>query len=103
MQKLEALFAQLNPDVDLEQALDSNTRSTLAKSPPDTAHGSTASDTKQETSLSEVVPNDVDGFNWHEQGATVDDIADGMASLAIEPTGTGYLGMYRLYLERSVI
>ncbi|WPH04746.1 Hypothetical protein R9X50_00764100 [Acrodontium crateriforme] len=92
LHKLETLFAQLNPDVDLEQALASSNRSTPAKSPIDTTHGSMSTESKQETTLNEVVPNDADGFDWHEQGATVDDIADGMASLAIEPTGTGYLG-----------
>lgn len=42
--------------------------------------------------MSEAVPRNVDGFDWREEGTTADELADGMASLAIEPAGTGYLG-----------
>ena len=41
--------------------------------------------------VSEAVPNEADGYDWQEEAASFD-IADGMAALTIDPTGTGYLG-----------
>jgi transcriptional regulatory protein GAL4 len=46
----------------------------------------------QEPAIPEAVPNEPDGFDWQED---VNDLADGMAALSVEPKGTGYLGMSR--------
>ncbi|KAH7256028.1 fungal-specific transcription factor domain-containing protein [Fusarium tricinctum] len=94
--RLEHLFAQLLPDVNLDEALasrpvqvstDAPNPATAVSSP---AHSITPSaEDQREGSISEVVPEEADGFDWQED---VDDLADGMASLHVEPTGAGYLG-----------
>ncbi|KAI1340630.1 c6 zinc finger domain-containing protein [Xylariaceae sp. FL0016] len=39
--------------------------------------------------IAEAVPDEADGFDWQED---VNELADGMAALSVEPRGTGYLG-----------
>lgn len=98
--KLESLFARLNPDVDLEHALASDAASPAALTStaisPDDRHDAASlvrHSGHQHPALSEAVPTNVDGFDWREESsASIDEVADGMASLAIEPAGTGYLG-----------
>lgn len=94
--RLEHLFAQLLPDVNLDEALASRPVQALTDTPnPATARSSPthaitpSAEDQREGSISEVVPEEADGFDWQED---VDDLADGMASLHVEPTGAGYLG-----------
>jgi transcriptional regulatory protein GAL4 len=57
---------------------------------PEAAAASTPEVTaKPEESISEAVPDEADGFDWQED---VNELADGMAALSVEPKGTGYLG-----------
>lgn len=100
LRKLETLFAQMLPDVDIENALESTPLSNnvssvetpffdkvldLPTSPP---NGNNRAE-----ELSEALPDEADGFDWKEQASDIDDIADGMAALSVEPEGVGYLGM----------
>lgn len=81
------------PDVNIDEALASAAYETRALS---SSHASAASPDRPQLprqaseSISEVVPAQADGFDWQED---VNDLADGMAALSVEPTGTGYLGM----------
>lgn len=111
LQSLEGLFAQRLPDVNVDEALDAlrsgggngdggrsrtadigtpssvHSSSTPPPSAPNWAeparagHGTPA--------VPETVPDEADGFDWQED---VNELADGMASLSVEPRGTGYLG-----------
>jgi len=99
LHSLENLVTQLVPGVDVDHLLASP--SLAAKSPPKirprspevapSPEGSTKS-ISTEPALPEAVPNNVDGFNWHEENVNVDGLTDGMAALSVEPTGVGYLG-----------
>lgn len=60
-----------------------------------------ASSTTNEPVLPEAVPNSADGFNWHEENVTVDNLTDGMAALSVEPTGVGYLGNGFQHIEKA--
>lgn len=108
LHRLEALFAELLPEVNLEEALaSSSSQSTSATwqqsvsqplsaptSPNQSLTGSKSAGERDST-FTEAVPSEPDGFDWKEEATSVDDLADGMASLSVEPTGTGYLGIYR--------
>ena len=98
---MENLFADLLPNVDLEEALASKSRDvggntarlrsdvlsySGATPPSDTIY--TTTETPQD-SISEAVPDEADGFDWQED---VNELADGMAALSVKPQGTGYLG-----------
>ena len=99
LHSLESLVTQLVPGVDIDDLLVSP--SLASKSPPKirlptpevalSPEGSTKS-ISTEPALPEAVPNNVDGFNWHEEDVNVDGLTDGMAALSVEPTGVGYLG-----------
>jgi transcriptional regulatory protein GAL4 len=100
LRQVETLFAELLPDVDLEEALVLQDKGGLdvlkAKAnresmSPLTRHESrtSANDAPLEESISEAVPAEADGFDWQED---VNELADGMAALSVEPKGTGYLG-----------
>ncbi|VUC31000.1 unnamed protein product [Clonostachys rosea] len=95
LSRLESLFAKLLPDVDLNEALvsmshevPSPTTSMLKEVNPVSAQGSHL-ETLTPEPISETVPDEADGFDWQEN---VDDPADGMAALSVEPKGVGYLG-----------
>lgn len=93
---MERLFHQLLPDVDINEALASRgievpadaSQLNTSLSPPSNP---TSPDTPVQASgaISDAVPAESDGFDWQED---VDELADGMASLSVEPRGAGYLG-----------
>jgi transcriptional regulatory protein GAL4 len=97
LQRLESLFAQRLPDVDIEQALHSittaDTKQEDIQETPAVATPQTESDVERQRTLSESLPDEADGFEWKEETTEVSDLTDGMAALSVEPTGTGYLGM----------
>jgi len=109
LQSLEALFARLLPDVDIDDELSSSKH----RSPPQSGHGNkfdnaASPDESTEPSTSakrpktvdrsssepqfEALPQQADGFDWKEEATDIGDLADGMASLSVEPSGIGYLG-----------
>ncbi|OBT70469.1 hypothetical protein VE03_00270 [Pseudogymnoascus sp. 23342-1-I1] len=104
VQQLEALFARLFPDGDLESSLfpipsrsspDLNTWATVE--PMEATMGITASPAKGKEIASEGSQDDLpilsNGFEWSEQDDDPTNyIADGMAALSVDPQGAGYLG-----------
>lgn len=99
LNRIEDLFAELLPDVNLEEALASTgTEDQGSTSVPTPATVATpaeglvgAAGEAAGESISEAVPDEPDGFDWQED---VNELADGMAALSVEPKGTGYLGKY---------
>ncbi|KAK9773180.1 hypothetical protein SCAR479_10097 [Seiridium cardinale] len=99
LQRLENLFAQLLPDVNLEEALASSPLDNPASSPIGTRSPKTPNFNAPEAvsaikrgpggKISEAVPQEADGFDWQEDFS---ELADGMAALSVNPKGTGYLG-----------
>jgi hypothetical protein len=109
LQRLENLFAQRLPDVNLEEALASSqlngpaSPSARTQSPttPDFNDLEAALTPRSENAskISEAVPQEADGFDWQEDFS---ELADGMAALSVEPRGTGYLGeRYPLVVETT--
>jgi transcriptional regulatory protein GAL4 len=100
LQKVEALFAELLPDLDLEDLLASSSATSPNPLPTSESIQSVARSTSPtqdgDETFSEALPDDPDGFDWREETAEDNDMADGMASLSIEPNGVGYLGLYRI-------
>jgi transcriptional regulatory protein GAL4 len=111
LQKLEALFARLLPDVDIEDAISSIT----PRSPYQIPTGNRFEDALSPDQSSEqpvpvkraktigrspagtpfeALPEEADGFDWKEEATDVSDLADGMAALSVEPSGIGYLGKH---------
>lgn len=101
---LEKLVAQKLPDLDVDEALAAIATSSPATPPAQVKTLAFPSDHRQhnttglissskeqpaQESISEAVPEQADGFDWQEEA---NDLVDGMAALAVEPTGTGYLG-----------
>ncbi|KAK2595638.1 hypothetical protein QQS21_006609 [Conoideocrella luteorostrata] len=103
IKKLKVVTQKL-PDLDVDVALASIASASPLTTPVQTKPLSFPEDNRQNTathaavsskdqivheSISEAVPNEADGFDWQEEA---NDLVDGMAALAVEPTGTGYLG-----------
>lgn len=100
-------MARLNPDINIDEALSQTNSIIRAPSLPKT-EGSTPIPVRQEElkpfdSLNqdreetppyehEALPQEADGFDWKEETGDLDELADGMASLSVEPSGIGYLG-----------
>lgn len=99
-------MAQKLPDLDVDEALTGIATTSPATPPAQVktlafpsdqrrhAAAGGSSSSKEQTaheSISEAVPEQADGFDWQEEA---NDLVDGMAALAVEPTGTGYLGWY---------
>jgi Fungal Zn(2)-Cys(6) binuclear cluster domain/Gal4-like dimerisation domain len=97
LHKLESLFAQRLPDVNIEQALESMTaveiKQEVVQEAPAISTPRTEPDAERQESLSEALPDEADGFEWKEETTEFSDLTDGMAALSVEPTGIGYLGM----------
>ena len=98
LQRLERLVAQRLPDVNIEEALESvnfDETDKVRRESPSAKHSQltpAAPPTPLDagsSSISEAVPEGPDGFDWQED---VNELADGMAALSVEPKGTGYLG-----------
>ncbi|KAI5460214.1 lactose regulatory protein LAC9 [Mariannaea sp. PMI_226] len=92
LQRMEALIARLHPGMDIEKALAStvipSTKNSQSKD-SNFAGYIIGSSKSPNDPISERVPDEADGFDWHEN---VDDLADGMAALSVNPKGAGYLG-----------
>lgn len=89
LNRLEQLFSELLPDVNLEKALRATGTRSYGTASTSVGPSDDLAREQTEDSISEVVPEEADGFDWQED---VDELADGMAALSVEPKGTGYLG-----------
>lgn len=45
-----------------------------------------------ESTSEESLPQAADGFDWTEGAVSLNELADGMAALSVNPEGAGYLG-----------
>ncbi|KAM6505549.1 hypothetical protein FSOLCH5_013725 [Fusarium solani] len=93
---IEHLFGQLLPDVNIDEALASravdiptDAFQSAASQPSPANATSPGGPVRPASTISEAVPEEADGFDWQED---VSELADGMASLSVEPRGAGYLG-----------
>ncbi|KAK0123818.1 lactose regulatory protein lac9 and GAL4-like protein [Cadophora gregata] len=101
IRQLEAAFAELHPDVDLDQLLETTSDKPLRNSRPQNAETLQPEDPdvksrgfRRESAspgAEEALPQQADGFDWTEE-TTLSGLSDGMAALSIKPEGTGYLG-----------
>jgi transcriptional regulatory protein GAL4 len=102
--KLEAAFADLLPNLDLDLALasleDGSPQSydqSQGAAGPASVEAEPSSPTKRNVRESaspvpeEKLPLQADGFDWFER-ETLSELSDGMGALSIQPEGTGYLG-----------
>ncbi|KAF4838471.1 Regulatory protein GAL4 [Colletotrichum siamense] len=88
---LEHVFKQMLPDVDIDRALSADSRRREAPEPP-APHSplpNTTTSSGDGNAMTEAMPDESDGFDWQED---INALADGMASLSVEPRGAGYLG-----------
>ena len=95
LRRLEALFTELLPEVDIEQALSAGASSSHTKVLNRTSDDYVQGDqppSEHDGVFPEAVPAEPDGFDWREETSTINELADGMAALSVEPVGTGYLG-----------
>jgi len=75
LRRLEALFGELLPDVDIEAALASHKSSSVtAIKTEDTAVGATESQTNLQY---ETLPLVAAGFEWKESSTDINELADG--------------------------
>jgi transcriptional regulatory protein GAL4 len=102
--KLEAIFAKLLPDLDLNVTLTSLENGSPQSHDPlygAAVSGNVEAETTSPTlagaresaspAPEEKLPLQADGFDWFEQ-ETLSELSDGMGALSIQPEGTGYLG-----------
>jgi hypothetical protein len=97
---LETAIKALFPGVDIETVLSSTIRSSetlhqntnLAASPINKLSPSSREASHEAESTSESLPQAADGFDWTESAVSLNELADGMAALSVNPEGAGYLG-----------
>lgn len=85
---LEQVVAENLPHVDIERLVQSRPGSVAHHIQQDELSPATGTQAICD-SISEAVPEEEDGFDWQEEA---NDFVDGMAALALEPKGAGYLG-----------
>ncbi|KIW01439.1 uncharacterized protein PV09_07197 [Verruconis gallopava] len=90
VKSLERLLHKLHPEMNIEDALLS------VDDIPVSSPVSTTNESPEQTSAdvvqSEALPLAATGFEWQEVNPLMDGLADGMASLSVDPAGKGYLG-----------
>jgi len=82
--------------VDIETVLSSTIRSSgtiqgsskVAAPPVDKLSPSS----REASHEAESLPQAADGFDWTENAISLNELADGMAALSVNPEGAGYLG-----------
>lgn len=108
LHSLESLISQRLPDVNIDEALatfrsddepnKSPSQSSFSALSPNAGTPVDIVDLASPSTISEAVPVEADGFDWQED---VNELADGMAALSVEPKGTGYLGKMCLWRKSS--
>ena len=99
IQDLENAISALLPGFDVDEVLSSCRRDdsqNLDRKASVSTRNATSSVVRQHKTESkegsETLPRNVDGFDWTETAISVNEMSDGMAALAIDPQGAGYLG-----------
>jgi transcriptional regulatory protein GAL4 len=97
---LETAIKALFPGVDIETVLSSTLRSSgtlqgnsnVAVSPIEKRSPSSREASHEAETTTESLPQAADGFDWTENAVSLNELADGMAALSVNPEGAGYLG-----------
>lgn len=101
VRELEALVASLLPGVNVDSVTGSIRQDATASNHQastnepwlrTSSHSDPAGSGRALESGIESLPREADGFDWAENEATFDGLADGMAALSVHPDGAGYLG-----------
>jgi transcriptional regulatory protein GAL4 len=109
---LEKAIKVLFPGVDIETVLSSTIRSSeksrgatdSASSPSNKLSPSSREASHEAETTAESLPQAADGFDWTENAVSLNQLADGMAALSVNPEGAGYLGKFpAIYLNNSVL
>lgn len=99
LEQLEKLISHHLPGINVEEALRSptplhiNRASSLKSDGPDTP-GLPREAESNDQPENEALPPEASGFDWRETAIDLNGLADGMASLSLDPSGKGYLGTY---------
>jgi transcriptional regulatory protein GAL4 len=96
LQQLESIISHHLPGIDVKEALRSpsspqvNLRliSDVLEVPVEQSNN----DAREDTPENEALPSEASGFDWRETAVDLNELADGMASLSLNPSGKGYLG-----------
>jgi transcriptional regulatory protein GAL4 len=108
---LETAIKALFPGVDIETVLSSTIRpsenasvkTNIAASPSSKLSPSSREASHEAEATSESLPQAADGFDWTENAVSLNELADGMAALSVNPEGAGYLGKSRKAMEDEVL
>ena len=108
---LETAIKALFPGVDIETVLSSTIRSTeqppgntkIATSPSNKLSTSPREASHEAETTSESLPQAADGFDWTENAVSLNELADGMAALSVNPEGAGYLGKCAKEIEMLIL
>ncbi|KAK4234591.1 regulatory protein GAL4 [Achaetomium macrosporum] len=104
LQSLERLVAERLPEVNIDEVLASPRVPTPTAETQQPRHVESDATSGHAETESEAVPTEADGYDWKEAAASVHGLADGMAALKIDPTGSGYLGSTAgAYFLRSML
>jgi hypothetical protein len=99
LQQLETLIARHLPGINVEEALRSPTPlqmkrvSSFTTDPPEAPTSSRDPEAREDQPENEALPPEASGFDWRETAIDLNELADGMASLSLDPSGKGYLGI----------
>lgn len=98
LEQLEKLVSHHLPGINVEEALRSptplhiNRASSLKSDGPDTPGLSRETEVREDQPENEALPPEASGYDWRETAIDLNGLADGMASLSLDPSGKGYLG-----------
>lgn len=96
LRKLERLFSHHLPGINLEEALRApillQVNQVPDPHPQVTAAVLPEIEAREDQPENEALPPEASGFDWIETAADPNELADGMASLSLNPSGKGYLG-----------
>jgi transcriptional regulatory protein GAL4 len=104
------LIAHHLPGINVEEALRSSTPlringvQSFTSDPPEAPTSSREPEAREEEPENEALPSEASGFDWRETAVDLNELADGMASLSLDPSGKGYLGTCsHLHLAHSLM
>ena len=108
---LETAIKALFPGVDIETVVSSTIRSPeqplgntkIASSPSNKLSTSSREASHETETTSESLPQAADGFDWTENAVSLNELADGMAALSVNPEGAGYLGKCAKEIEMLIL
>lgn len=95
LEQLEKLLSHHLPGINIEEALRSSAPLHFNRaSPSETLDYSKEKERLDDQPENEALPPAASGFDWRETAVDLNGLADGMASLSLDPSGKGYLGTF---------